>query len=65
MIIDDAPRERPDLALLLLAKQDISDMSVADLGERIENLRAEIARAEAAITVRGAIKQAADKLFKF
>ncbi len=64
MFEDDLPRERPDWALDKLVKQDISDLSVDDLKERIANMRAEIERCEAAIDQRGDTKAAAEKLFK-
>ncbi len=43
---------------------DIETMSVAELGERISLLEAEIARLRAAITARGATRQAAESIFK-
>lgn len=61
---DDALREAPDLALKKIGKQDISTMSIADLNERIEALRAEIARCEQAIAARDTTRSAAEKLFK-
>lgn len=62
---DEAPRAIPDLTLKAIGKQDLYDMSVGDLEERIEALRTEIARCEAAVAARGSTRSAADKLFKF
>ena len=61
---DLEPTAKPDLALAGLAKQDLSDLSVDDLQERIENMRAEITRCEELITARGSTRAAADALFK-
>lgn len=60
---EDLPRERPDWALAKLAKEDLSDLSVADLEERIANIRAEIDRCTKAINARGDTKATAEKLF--
>ncbi len=62
---DDRPRELPDLTLEKIGKQDLYTMSVGDLAARIENLKAEIARCEAAIATRNDTRSAADKLFRF
>lgn len=62
---DDRPRELPDLTLEKICKQDLYTMSVGDLKARIDNLKAEIARCEAAIATRNDTRSAADKLFKF
>jgi len=43
---------------------DIETMSVAELTERIGLLEAEIVRLRAAITARGATRQAAESVFK-
>lgn len=62
--MDEEPlNDKPDLALGFLAKQDLYTLSVDDLHERIEALRAEIARCEAAVKERGDTRSAADKLF--
>ena len=61
---DDRPREAPDLILDKIGKQDISTLSVADLTERINSLKAEIARCEQAIAARDSTRSAAEKLFK-
>lgn len=62
---DDRPRELPDLTLEKISRQDLYTMSVGDLAARIDNLKAEIARCEAAIATRNDTRSAADKLFKF
>lgn len=61
---DDRPKEAPDLTLDKLGKQDLYTMSVADLTARIDSLRSEIARCEAAIANRNDTRTAAEKLFK-
>ena len=43
----------------------IETMSVEELGDRIEMLRQEILRLEAAVSARQQTKAAADSLFKF
>ncbi len=62
---DDRPKEAPDLTLQKLGKQDLYTMSIGDLSARIESLKTEIARCEAAIASRNDTRSAADKLFKF
>ena len=44
--------------------QDLSQVSVAELRERIELLSAEIARIEAEIAAKDASRSAADQVFK-
>jgi len=44
--------------------QDVSLLSVADLAERIELLKSEIARLEQELAARGSTKQAAEALFR-
>jgi uncharacterized small protein (DUF1192 family) len=44
--------------------QDLSLLSVKELGERIEIMRAEIARLEADIARKNASRSAADQFFK-
>ena len=63
MDIDDLPRKQPTGAEAL-AKESLDDLSVYELKERVEQLRAEIARTEAAITAKESGKSEADKLFK-
>ncbi len=63
--MDDEPlNERPDLTLGYLKKQDLYTLSVSDLEERIEALKVEITRCEAALKDRGSSKSEAEKLFK-
>ncbi|MEM9014634.1 MAG: DUF1192 domain-containing protein [Pseudomonadota bacterium] len=61
---DESPREKPDLTLAFLAKQDLYGMSVSDLEERISSLKAEIVRCEAALNERGSTRAAAEQFFK-
>lgn len=61
---DDRPKEAPDLTLDKLGKQDLYTMSVADLRARIDSLKSEVARCEAAIASRNDTRTAAEKLFK-
>lgn len=62
--MDDEPREKPDLLLAKLAKQDLSILSLDDLAERIANMKAEIARCEGLIAAKSSTRAAAEKLFK-
>jgi uncharacterized small protein (DUF1192 family) len=62
---EDRPKEAPDLTLENLGRQDLYTMSVADLIARIQSLKTEIARCEAAIESRNDTRSAADKLFRF
>lgn len=61
---EEALNEKPDMALSYLAKQDLYNLSVDDLEERIAALKAEIARCEAAKNDRGSTLSEAEKLFK-
>ncbi|MFQ5564298.1 MAG: DUF1192 domain-containing protein [Parvularculaceae bacterium] len=61
---EDAPRERPDFELAFLVKQDLSTLSIDDLRARIDSMKAEIARCEAAIAARGDTRAAAEEIFK-
>lgn len=62
--MDDQPlNEKPDMTLGFLAKQDLYNLSVSDLEERIEALKAEINRCETAMGDRGSSLDAAEKLF--
>ncbi len=64
--MDDQPlNKKPDMTLGFLAKQDLYGMSVGDLEERIDALKAEVARCEAALKDRGDTRSEAEKLFKF
>ena len=63
--MDDQPlNEKPDMTLGFLGKQDLYALSVGDLEERIEALKAEITRCESAMKDRGSSRSEAEKLFK-
>ena len=62
---EEAINEKPDMTLGYLAKQDLYDLSVTDLEDRIAALNSEITRCEKALGDRGSSKSEADKLFKF
>lgn len=61
---DEALSEKPDMTLGYLVKQDLYDLSVTDLEDRIGALKSEITRCEKALADRGSSKSEADKLFK-
>ncbi len=63
MDLDDLPRPRGDAASKL-AVEDLAPYSQDELGERIELLRAEIARVEAHRARASAHRSAADALFR-
>lgn len=63
MDLDDLPRPRGDAASKLAA-EDLAPYSQDELGERIELLRAEIARVEAHRDRASAHRSAADALFR-
>lgn len=44
--------------------QDLSNLSLDDLGERVELLKSEIKRLEAEILAKGASKSAAESIFR-
>ncbi|MQT13396.1 DUF1192 domain-containing protein [Segnochrobactrum spirostomi] len=56
-----APRPKPTTETL---GEDLSRLSVAELEGRVERLRAEIARVEAAIAGRRSVEDAANALFR-
>ena len=62
---DLEPRPQRGAAVASLGREDLDLYSVDELGERIEALEAEIARARAAIAGKAAKKSAADALFNF
>ncbi|WP_428408866.1 DUF1192 family protein [Hyphococcus sp.] len=62
---DEPLNEKPDMTLGFLKKQDLYGMSVGDLEERIEALKTEVLRCEAALNDRGNTRSEAEKLFKF
>jgi uncharacterized small protein (DUF1192 family) len=61
---EEALNDKPDLTLGFLVKQDLYNLSVDDLEERIAALKAEIMRCGAAKNDRGATLSEAEKLFK-
>ena len=61
---DETLNEKPDMTLSYLAKQDLYNLSIGDLDERIAALKIEIARCESAKSDRGSSKSEAEKLFK-
>ena len=60
-IFDDEPRKKPKPHEI---GQDLSLLSVGELGERIALLRDEIARLEAELAAKGSTKSAAEALFR-
>lgn len=66
MVFDDLdPRPQRGAALTALAREDLDLHSVEELGERIDALKAEIGRVEAALEAKKNKKNAADALFTF
>ncbi|MEM6414738.1 MAG: DUF1192 domain-containing protein [Pseudomonadota bacterium] len=61
---NDFIQEKPDLTLSKIKKQDLYDLSVSDLEERISNLTNEIERCRSIINDRGDTRAAAEQLFK-
>ena len=59
------PRPQRGATLTALAREDLDLLSVEELGERVEALEAEIARARAAMDGKSSRKSAADALFNF
>lgn len=57
---DDLPRPKP----VLLARPPLDEFSVAALQDYIADLRAEIARAEAAIAAKQGARAAAESVFR-
>ncbi|MEP9372846.1 DUF1192 domain-containing protein [Mesorhizobium sp. KR1-2] len=60
-IFDDEPKKP---AATHVVGQDLSLLSVAELAERIAQLKAEIARLEVELKAKDATKNAAEALFK-
>lgn len=60
-LFDDEPKKKKAVHEI---GQDLSLLSVAELGERIAALRAEIVRLEAEVVSKSATKSAAEALFK-
>lgn len=61
---DDFFSSKPDDPLVLLAKQDLDPFSQHELAERIELLKAEIARVESHMAAVDRHRSQADALFK-
>jgi uncharacterized small protein (DUF1192 family) len=61
-LFEEEPRKKP--ARIHEIGQDLSLLSVAELRERVERLRAEIARLEADMAAKGETKAAAEALFR-
>ena len=62
--LEDLFPSKPDDPVVALARQDLDPMSIEELGERIEALKAEIARVEAHIDAVNKHRSAAEELFK-
>ena len=60
-IFDDEPQKPKRIHEI---GQDLSLLSVGELSERIDQLKAEIARLEAELASKGASRTAADALFR-
>jgi uncharacterized small protein (DUF1192 family) len=57
---DDKPKKKPVHEM----GQDLSNLSIFELKERIDALKAEVIRLEAAAAAKGSAKSAADAFFK-
>ena len=64
MDLDDLFPSKPDDPVVALGKQDLDPMSVDELQDRIEALKAEIARVEAHMDAATKHRSAAEQLFK-
>jgi len=64
MDLDDLFPSKPGDPLVELGKQDLDPMSIEELIERIEGLKAEIARVEAHMQRAETHRSAAEELFK-
>ena len=64
MDLEELFPSKPDDPLVALVKQDLDPMSIAELQERIETLKAEIGRVEAHMQRAQTHKSAAEELFK-
>jgi uncharacterized small protein (DUF1192 family) len=64
MDLEDLFPSKPGDPLVELGRQDLDPMSVDELNERIEALKAEIARVEAHLNRAAAHRSAADELFR-
>jgi uncharacterized small protein (DUF1192 family) len=64
MDLEDLFPSKPDDPLVALGRQDLDPLSVDELEERIEALKAEIARVEAHMKRAQTHRSAAEELFK-
>jgi len=64
MDLDELFPNKPDDPLVALGKQDLDPLSIDELKERVEALRAEIARVEAHMNRAQTHRSAAEELFK-
>jgi uncharacterized small protein (DUF1192 family) len=64
MDLEELFPSKPDDPLVALAKQDLDPMSIDELTERIESLKAEIARVEAHMQRAQTHRSEAEDLFK-
>ena len=64
MDLDELFPSKPGDPMVELAKQDLDPMSIEELNERIEALKAEIARVEAHMQRAQTHRSAAEELFK-
>lgn len=64
MDLEDLFPSKPDDPLVALGRQDLDPMSIDELRERIETLKAEIARVEAHMNQAETHRSAAEELFK-
>jgi uncharacterized small protein (DUF1192 family) len=62
--LEDLFPSKPGDPLVELARQDLDPMSVDELNERIEALKAEIVRVESHMNRAAAHRSAAEELFK-
>ena len=61
---DDLLPSKPDDPLVALGRQDLDPLSIEELKERVEILKAEIARVEAHMDAATRHRSAAEQLFK-
>jgi len=64
MDLDELFPNKPDDPLVALGKQDLDPLSIDELEERVEALKAEIARVEAHMNRAQTHRSAAEELFK-
>ena len=64
MDLDDLFPSKPDDPLIALGKQDLDPLSIDELKDRVEALKAEIARVEAHMNRAQTHRSAAEELFR-